>query len=360
MTTRSRRVTYLFCLLLLSGCTVYRGENYAVERPEVEFDGKIAFLQNGEVCIANIDGSGITPITQTGGKVEAYRFSPRLEYLAFTKEFAMVPGRVACDFDGDEWPLVPIHSVVFVNLTTMSTLTEIEPEMSGIMLWQHLGQWTAPDRFIFYLTHTHAVAGYVEHDIKSNTQPDLDHNKGYDLFNASYSADCNLMLYTSNSGLGEAFHQRLHLVDKTTGEDRIVARQRMIFSYNLSPDNKSIALMGRISHDNWVARDVWIYRLEDDSLELFLSDSTGLPRSGPTWSPDAKFLGLADGARLLLTAVENPPETYEIRGSYFSWIDDTHLLLSQGNDIYQHDLTSAQDRLIIENAARPVVLKAAD
>ncbi|UCD64306.1 MAG: hypothetical protein JSW34_02380 [Candidatus Zixiibacteriota bacterium] len=325
------------------------------DRAASGLDGKIAFLQNGEVCASHADGSDIIAVTQTGGKVDDFVFSPRLEYLAFTREFAMAPGLVPCDFDGEEWPMVPIHSVVFINLATMSTLTEIEPEE----LWQHLGQWTAPDRFVFYLTGTHTLAGYVEHDIKSNTQTKVDRSKEYDLYGPSYSADYNLVLYTTDSGLGETYHHRLHLLDRTTGEDRILVRQNSIFSHNLSPDNKSVALMGRVSRDNWVARDVWIYRVEDESLELFLSDSAGLPRNGPTWSPDGKFIGLADGVEMLLTAVENPLETHRIKGNHFSWIDDKHLLMSRGNGIYQYDLASEQARLIINNAAKPMFLKAA-
>ncbi len=42
---------------------------------------KIAFLKGGEIWTSDIDGRRMEKLTATGGKIEAFLFSPTLRYL---------------------------------------------------------------------------------------------------------------------------------------------------------------------------------------------------------------------------------------------------------------------------------------
>ena len=119
-----------------------------------ELDGIIAFLHDGEICLSNKDGGEIEVLTQTEGKVEDFRFSPNLEYLAYTHVVGMVEDVGLFD-EGEEVPKTEIWSIVIVQLSTLNVLAEIEPGGE----WLNLVQWTTFDKLMYYSSSGFDIAG---------------------------------------------------------------------------------------------------------------------------------------------------------------------------------------------------------
>ncbi|MDH4264748.1 MAG: hypothetical protein OEW45_03830 [Deltaproteobacteria bacterium] len=58
----------------------------AVPAADARFGGKIAFLRSGENWLADQNGRNIRRVTDTGGKVEDFLFSPSLSYVVYSRE----------------------------------------------------------------------------------------------------------------------------------------------------------------------------------------------------------------------------------------------------------------------------------
>src|SRR5262249_53531756 len=120
------RSTTVFVMLLLAGLVVFPAVSVrALEISDLE--GKIAFLRDGDVWIADLDGRKARQVTNTNGNIkEGYSpffFSPTLRYLAYSKFL-----RYALELDEAKSEQVPgqaVHSIVITDLTNQKPVTEI-------------------------------------------------------------------------------------------------------------------------------------------------------------------------------------------------------------------------------------------
>jgi hypothetical protein len=96
-------------------------------------DYRVAYLKDGEVWTAYLDGQGKAQITTTASRVEDYLLSPGLNYMAYTKILKYVdePGIFE---EGEEVPKRSLCSIVIMDLKRRKTMKEILPKDNWIYL----------------------------------------------------------------------------------------------------------------------------------------------------------------------------------------------------------------------------------
>ncbi|UCG61736.1 MAG: hypothetical protein JSV52_00150 [Candidatus Zixiibacteriota bacterium] len=307
-------------------------------------DGKIAFLRSGDVYVANIDGTDTTAVTHTGGKVKEFSFSPNLDYLAFIRSV-----------DAD-WSEFEVFGLVVMDPMSAEILTEIPPGGE----WPEMGQWVAFDKLIYCWSSGFDLAGFGTYEVTSKSR--LDHNDdqwGYRLFFGEFTDDWSLMMYTTDSGLGPTSHDRLHIRNIATGEDRIVARKKTIRGFCMSHNKRYIGLRWSESSQPGTIHQFHILDLETDSLtRIYPSATVPSAYAGAAWSYGDSLISFIAGNEAVVISVSSQAEVGRIEGGSFSWCDDNRILFYRGGGIYIYDLVSKQEKLLVENAVQPVLLKA--
>lgn len=352
---------FIFCCLICSGGHPVYSE---IAKSPAEFEdyiGGIAFLLEGEVCLSRLDGSDVSRLTQTDGKIRDFRFSPDLNYLACTKVFGMVEAAGLWE-DEEEVPETEIWSVDIVNLATMTVVAEIKPEGD----WLYFAKWFASDKLIYYSSSGFDISGYYQYDARTNTIKTLDYLEGYRLALADISFDGRQMLYVDDAGLGEDFHYRLHIVNLSTNDDRIVASRKRILNQSLSHDLKSVAFVEVQSDPDRPVAIVWIHSMErDDTEKLITLPAKTKGNSSISWSAGDSCLGLfyapSYSPNGYIFSLADPSDVHEISGKQFCWAGDHTILYSRGaSDIFLYDLKNREETLLIKKATNPAYLTRVD
>lgn len=326
-----------------------------------DYIGGMAFLLDGEICLANLDGTEIHPLTHTDGKVNDFRFSPDLKYLALTKVVGMVED-VGLWEEGEEVPKTETWSIVVLSLATMKTVHEIQPEHD----WLYLAKWSGSGRFLYYSSSGFDLSGYYQYDARMNSVAELDYQEGHKLLFADFSADGSRMAYVDDTGLGKNFREHLHILTFGTNEDRIVELRMRIANQRFSHDLRSVAFLDFQKLDSQSVSLVWAYDVEYDSLEQ-LASLPGKTRgnSSIAWSTTDSCLGLFHAPSQYpngyIFALTDPSDVHILSGKQFSWAGDSAILYSRGAcDLFLYDMKSREETLLIEKATHPFYLIVAD
>jgi Tol biopolymer transport system component len=332
--------SWLIALLVSNGAT----------KP-IDFANKIAFLKGGEVWIADQNGQSKVQVTTTARKVEDFIISPDMKYFAYTKVLKYVdePGLFE---EGEEVPKRSVCSIVVVDLGPRKVLSEILPENN----WICLARWLPDQRLLCYESSGFDVSVFFELDIVKGTKNEVAAQKANQLWEADFSPDGSLMLYTDDSGLGATYRMNLHMADLRTKEDRVLLSHKSIYVPRLSNDKKSVAFL-EVSNEKGKSLDsLWVYNIEKGALKKYFTGPARPKSAGErsvSWSPGNRYVSLFLAPEALVFALENPDDVHKITGREFSWAGERSIVCASGADLYTYDLDAGAKQLLVKEASNP-------
>ncbi len=316
---------------------------------------KIVFLREGELWIGGKDGCGQEQITETAGKIADYLFSESLEYLAYTRVIDYVSEPGLWD-EEEEIPQRAVYSITVMELKTQRILKEIVPPDST---WYYLLNWLPENKLLFSESSGFDVGAFFIFDVKENTIKELDYHEGSRLLSADFHKGGSLMVYIDHLGFGEQFRANLYLVDRKTGDETLLISKKSILHPEIAWDKSKIAFLsleyvGMEGFDN-----LWIYDINNDSLENLYREPARPKSAGSilSWSPDNSFMGMFFPDVALLIEIENPEIVHHIQGKDFQWIDHREIIFVQDNNVHIYYLETKERELLIKDATRPVFTK---
>jgi Tol biopolymer transport system component len=369
------RSTTVFVMLLLVGLVVFPAASVrALEISDLE--GKIAFLRDGDVWIADLDGRNARQVTNTNGNIkEGYSpffFSPTLRYLAYSKFL-----RYALELDEEKNEQVPgqaVHSIVITDLTNQKPVTEILPRDGEFVL---PNGWLPNDKLLFHEASGGGVGDHFEYDVRQNGQRTVGIEEASHLYGGDFHQDGSLWAYVTDSGLGPQSQQHLHLADLHSKRDRILVSWRQLGPARLGPEPSSLAKEApnwrsisapRISpQKKYVAfiemegvkgeyvHTLWIVDTKDGSLKQLYKGK--IPGQQFAWSFDDGFIAILSSAERIVLAVQNPANPQKFQGTDCGWVATNNILCAQENSLYLYNVTTRQYQLVLKNGAQPTFLR---
>ncbi len=316
-----------------------------------EFANKIAFTRNGEIWVADENGQNRIQITNTGRKVEAFLFSPNLEYLAYSRIIRYVdePGLFQ---EGEPVPKRTLCSIVVYSLHSQRTVKEILPKEN----WIYPATWLPGNRLLFYESSAFDVAGFSEFDAVKLVTRGLDYHKAIQLWDADFSNDGTSMLYVDDSGLGGEFKMRLHLVNLKTNSEQILFSHKTIYSARMSGDNQIIAFVDVEQLKGSSFDSLWTYNIQAGIRRKLLT-MPAKPKVGGedlvSWSPDNRRIALFFTSKALVVEVQNPENQHKISGSHFGWLDQQKIIFAEGNTVRAYNLLTHGREILLQDASKP-------
>lgn len=306
----------------------------------------IAFLKGGEVWTVPPSGGPPTRVTRTGGRVEDFRYSPTGEYLAYSKRIRRSVER-------------PVASIVILRVATGDTLVELKPDDG----WIDIDRWVGT-KLIYHSSAAMEVSGVFEFDAASVTRRELDADAGAIALDSDLSRDGSLLVYQDDAGVGPTFQHRLHLVDTSTGEDRVHLTKRSLMAPAVSPDDSAVVFVEVFgdARDRDQARDrVWVYRVNGVERMIFEGPVRAKGGgSGLSWSTDGRRIAMNFGGRTDVfdaAAADTPTLVREYQGTDACWISAAQLLVSSQSGIESIDVDSGRRDLVVAGGARPQCLR---
>ena len=346
----SLRLTILACAGLLATCV-----STSTARGAENLCGKVAFLVKGDVWISDLDSisgldsAAVRQLTQTGGKVEEFFFSPSLRFLAYSNviEYVDDPGLYE---EGEEVPQRSVCSIVILDLESNRVVEEIQPKEG----WIYAAKWLSASRLLCYESSGFDVSGFFTYDALSRTREDVDVNRGSMLLDADFSLTDSLMAYVSDSGLGKTYSQHLHVADLKTGEDTVIASRRSVSDPTFSADHKAIAFLEVESDSGKYFDNLWVCGINGDRAEK-LYRGPARPKSGGvdglSWSPDSRRVAYFYPSEALVFDVGAEGAIQKIEGQEFSWTEGRTVLVSRAGDLYLVDLDTGTTKPFRKSAA---------
>lgn len=329
---------YLFCW-----------SNVLAKEPH-ELTNKIAFLRDGEVWISNTSGENFEQITNTKGKIEDFKFSPSLKYIAYSKRIENIEAYEV--WKEGEAPCYEASKII-KNLKDGSIIKEITP--SKPVCFYILG-WQYDNELIFVETSGHDVTGYFEYDLDKAVINPLEYTKARSLCNNDFSKDGSFLVYVAGMST------ELYLSNKKLNTDVKVVSKRSILDPKISHDKKFITFFEVKWSDDKDKRsdNVWLYSIKDATLKKIY---TGVPRPkvGCTkhilWSLDNQYLGLFHPGSALIIDVKRSEHIHTInKGWYFHWTNNNDIIFSIGNDLFIYSLKKNKEALFLKNAKQSTFL----
>jgi hypothetical protein len=314
--------------------------------------GKIAFLKDGEVWVANHQGHDIKQITRAQGKVEDFLFSPSLKYLAYSRIIKYVdePGLWE---PREESPKRALCSIVIMNTDKQTILKEIMPPDGS---WLYPAKWLPEEKMLFYESSGFDISAFFEYDLRMGIQNELDVQQGSQLFEATFDRDGSHMLYVNDTGLGETFKQNLYLVNLKSREDKIILSKRSILEPTMSDNNRNIAFIevepvGKEYFDN-----LWIYTFKDRSLKKMYREKAR-PKIAEinqlSWSFDGRHVGMFFSPEALVIDIQESTNIHTIQGTDFDWVTNNRIMYARGKNIIHYDLDTRKSEILIKEVSKP-------
>ena len=344
--TAIQMVLLSFLIFLLAG---------AVPAGDARFGGKIAFLRSGEIWLADQDGGNIRRVTDTGGKVEDFLFSPSLSYVAYSKRIKTVeePGLWE---KGEKPPRRSVCSIVVLELKGLKPRSEMMPPEGE---WIYPDKWMPKERLLGHRSSGFDVAGLFVIDAPESPPRDLDYHQGGLLVESDFSLDGSLQAYVKDSGVGKDFKMNLYLVDLKTNAERLLLWKRSVLSPKISPDKTRIAFFEVEYQEKKGVDTLWVYDIQKDLLKK-LYHGPAKPKFGGVsdlaWSFDGRHIAISFPSETLVLEIENPAHVHRIRGKDLSWISNHSVIYSRENRVYGYRLDTRKADPLLENAAMPVFL----
>jgi Tol biopolymer transport system component len=317
--------------------------------------GKIAFIRDGEVWVANQQGHDLKQITKTAGKVEDFLFSPSLKYLAYSRIIKYVdePGLWE---PGEKPPKRALCSIVIMDAEKQTILKEIMPPGGG---WLYPAKWLPEERILFYESSGFDISAFLEYDLRAGIQKELENQQGSQLFEATFDRNGSHMLYIDDTGVGEAFKQNLHLVELKSKQDKIILSRRSIVEPAISDDNKNVAFIEVESVGKEYFDNLWIYSFKDGSPKEIYRGKARPKAAGInelSWSFDGRYIGMFFSPEALVIDAQKPTDIQKIQGLDFHWVTNKRIVFAQGKNIFSHDLDTKTSEVFIKDGSKPKLL----
>jgi Tol biopolymer transport system component len=327
----------------------------AVPAGDAGFRGKIAFLRSGETWVADQDGGKARRVTDTGGKVEDFLFSPSLKHMAYSRRIKTVeePGLWE---KGKEPPQRSVCSIVVLDLANQKKAREMNPPEGE---WIYFDKWMPKDLLLGHRSSGFDVSGFFALNAGEGLARELDYEQGARLLEADFTPDGSLQAYVKDTGVGKDFKIHLFLVDLRTGAQKLLLSKRSVLSPKISPDKTRIAFFeveyrGKKGFDH-----LWVYDIQKNLLKE-LYQGPAKPKSAGVsdlaWSPDGRNIAVSFPSYTLLLEIENPARTRRVQGKDLSWVSNHRVIYSRENRVYSYRLDSREADLFLENATQPVFL----
>jgi hypothetical protein len=317
-------------------------------------DNKIAFLKEGEVWIINRSGREQDKVTDTGGKIERFLFSPGLNLMAYSKilEWVEEPGL----WEEGEVPMKAVCSIAIMNTETRKVVKEIMPPGDS---WIYPAKWLPEEILLFYASSGFDVWGFFKYDVQKNEESGIDYSEGSRLLGADFDREGSLMLYVEESGLGERYIQQLHLVNLESKVDNILTSHRSILEPKISHDNKKVAFIEVENVKGEYFDNLWFFDIENGLLKKLYRGKAKPKSAGVSelsWSFDGRYVGMFFSPEASIIDVRDQSDIHDIGGIDFHWITNNEIIFAQGNNIFRYDLNSRKRELFLPDASKPIFL----
>ena len=347
MRKRVIQIVLLWTSIFLTGGGIHAGNG--------EFGGKIAFLRSGEVCVGDPDGTNIKRVTQTGGRIEDFLFSPSLRFLAYSKKIrtAEEPGLWE---KGETPPQRSVCSIMVLELKSLKPRSEMVPPEGE---WLYIDKWIPQECLLGHRSSGFDVAGFFVIEAPESPPRDLDYRQGGLLLESDFSLDGSMQVYMKDSGLGRDFQTHLYLVDLNTPRERLLLSKRSILSPKISPNKSQVAFLD-VDYQNQKGFDtLWVYDIRKTLLKK-LHHGPAKPKfagvSDLAWSLDGKHIAMFFPSQTLVFEIGNPSHVYKIGGKDPYWISNRSVVYSRENRVYRYSLETRKAEPFLLNAAKPVYL----
>lgn len=343
----------LFIILSFSFLLLFQNNSLAQSN---DLSSHIAFLKNREIWISDVKGKNQKQITSDSVKVDDFKFSPSLKYLAYTKILKYIdePGLWN---DSESVPQKTVCSIVIMDLQNQKIIKEIMPTEDT---WIYISKWLPDKKLLYYSSSGFDVSGFYVYDIQNDLKKEVEYDKASIINSSDYSDDGILMAYIDDSGLGKDYKESIHLVHLRLNADKILVSKGNINDIKISNDKNLIAFIEVTETEKKYFDNLWIYSITKDSLEnLYRSPASAksMNENGISWSFNDQYIGIFFPPQALILKVNKPDSIQRIRGSDFTWIENNKIIFSLGNNIYLYSLNTNKSELLIERASKPVLLR---
>ena len=314
--------------------------------------GKVAYLKDGEVLVADTDGLKTHQLTRTGGKVEEFLFAPSLRYLAYSK---LIGYAAEQESEEEERGAArrAVYSIVVLDLFKEEPLAEITPREGE---WIYPSEWLPGDRLSYYSVSGLEVSGFFEYDARTGTTREAGYRKPGILSKVDISSDGTLMLYVEDTGAGTEHKEQLHLANLETDEDKALVTRENIESPRISHNEKHIAFVEMEKRDSKYFGGLWVYTLKDGTLrKIFSRVEEGA--ATVSWAPDDNHMGMWSPPDAFIIDPRNPGDIRRILGTDFHWISGDKVIFSREGDISVYRLENGKEELFAKGAVEPVFLE---
>jgi Tol biopolymer transport system component len=335
----------------------------------VEVQNKLAFLRDGEVWLVDTNGQNQVQLTQTQGKVDHYRFSPTLEYLAYSQVIKEVPKPgvwrkstvVPESPKGVQTELQrPVVSIQVLNLQTLKIDRDLQPPKDN---WFYFKAWLPEDQLLFIGASGFDVWGHFVYDAREKKEKKVFDYQGYRFiygFRMDLDIEPSTVLYVSESGTGDTFREELNCLDTLTHARRTVFSKPSLLWPKLSHGGKSAAVLETEYRDGQLRDKLWLVDVEKGGAGLIYSgEMQAKGDNGLSWSPDDAWLAVDMKPRSAVVSTQSPGTVFDIAGSGLNWVNSTALIYSDGTDVFGFDLEAQTVSRILINASQPMLLKKA-
>lgn len=325
---------------------------------------RMAFLQHGEVCLADAEGKNIEIVTQTMGSVREFCFSPDQKYLAYARTFKYEegPGLWKKNLEPEVSPTAgekkgrPVTVLVILDVAGRKVLKEMIPPRAN---WFYLRKWLSSRELLFLGTSGFEVWGHFIYNLQENRYRKVYEYQGYRLV---YRDRLDLDLRASGMvyvGDAEGTDECVYWKPFSLGPE---AKAKSIFTSRnlrlpvLSPDGAAIAFVEVEAAPAREINHLWLYDVKRQTLKKILSLPITLPDVGLDWSGDGKRLLLSarDEAWVVPADASRPPE--KIRGGQAAWGSEGRVIFQRGGDLFQITVSQPEPVAWMPAASRAIRL----
>lgn len=365
----------------------------------VEFQNKVAFLKNGEVWIANEDGSEANQITNTSGTVGQYSFSLNGSYLEYenlaqtkidvlnTQNDILIKEITGSDFGNSEPYIYPQFLYWFDNNAFFANayfadgtgpLADVSPGALSVFSFMN-----SSSSQLFLASSTDALdseANYIDYVYLGIKKNNINYSNGtYSPLQINYP----FMFYTD---MGSTTPQGggttdFNLFNEISKENTLLGSWSSTSSAaggaSVNYQNNDVAFVGSLSSDT--APMIMLYSKPNIPLYSLASGESATSIGDLQWSFDDKYIAALVGSwkslssyeeggepdySLVLINVNNPanPQIIDL-GLYiygsnrpdFAWTRSDELIFSKNNNLYLYNLQTQSSAFFSASSSLPFV-----
>jgi len=319
------------------------------------FGDKVAFLRSREIWLVDQDGGNVRRVTDTGGKVKDFLFSPSLSYVAYSKRIKTVdePGLWE---KGEKPPQRLVCSIAIQDLRNQKIIYEMIPPEGE---WIYRDKWMPKELLLGHGSSGFDVSGFFVLDAREGRQSELEYEQGSRLMESDFSPDGSMQAYVKDTGVGKDFKTNLYLVDLKSKAERLLLSKRSVLSPKISPDKTRIAFFEVEEREKKGFDTLWVHDFQKNLLKK-LYHGPAKPKFGGVndlaWSPDGRYIAVSFPSHTLLLEIENPAHVRRIRGKDLSWASNHSVIYFEENRVYKYRLDTRKTDPFLENATIPLFL----